>query len=423
MCERLSDVRAGLGRVAERFDAALLSAAEAERVVQVAAAIEKTAAAIKAAAAARVAETGVWRRSGDRSPAHHLARATGSTVGQAAEAIETARRLRSLPDAEAAARRGELSPAQAAAIAGAGRADPEAVGGLVRQARTASLGELRDACARAQAAADADAEARRRRIHDSRYLRTHTDADGAWNLHVRNNPEVGAEIMAALTPIRDRLVAAAQAAGRAVSSEAAGADALTELARSATADDHDGDGRAEDDSGRRNGARAAAKILVRVDLPALLRGHPAGGETCEVAGFGPVAVSAVRDLLDTADPFLAAVVTDGEGVVGVAHLGRRPNAHQQTALEWLYPGCAVLGCTMLGRLEVDHRAPWAHNHLTVFDLLDRLCRHHHDLKTYAGWALVEGRGKRAFVPADDPRHPRHAHDPPAPAATGPRGSP
>lgn len=54
---------------------------------------------------------------------------------------------------------------------------------------------------------------------------------------------------------------------------------------------------------------------------------------CELAGFGPVAASAVRDLMDTGDPFLSAVVTKGEAVVGVAHLGRRPTAHQQTALE------------------------------------------------------------------------------------------
>jgi hypothetical protein len=44
----------------------------------------------------------------------------------------------------------------------------------------------------------------------------------------------------------------------------------------------------------------------------------------------------------------------------------------------------------------------------MFDLLDLLCEYHHGLKTTAGWGLVEGRGKRAFVPPDDPRHPQHA---------------
>ena len=50
------------------------------------------------------------------------------------------------------------------------------------------------------------------------------------------------------------------------------------------------------------------------DLAALLRGYPVGAETCELAGYGPVAVSALRDLIDTGDPFLAAVVTKGEEV-------------------------------------------------------------------------------------------------------------
>ncbi len=147
---------------------------------------------------------------------------------------------------------------------------------------------------------------------------------------------------------------------------------------------------------------------MRVDLPALLRGQVGPGECCEVAGFGPVAASAVRDLIDTGDPFLAAVVTKGEQVVGVAHLGRRANASQQTALEWLYPTCAAEGCTSVAWLENDHRVDWAASHTTVLDLLDRLCSHHHDLKTIDNWALVDGHGKRAFVPPDDPRHPRQS---------------
>src|SRR5215210_8632832 len=67
----------------------------------------------------------------------------------------------------------------------------------------------------------------------------------------------------------------------------------------------------------------------------------------------------------TGDPFLAASVTDGEAVVGVAHLGRRANARQQTALEWLYPSCAAEGCTAVACLENDHRVDWAASHTTV----------------------------------------------------------
>ena len=53
-------------------------------------------------------------------------------------------------------------------------------------------------CARTKAAALPDPEARRRAIHANRYLRSYTDAEGAWNLRMRDNPEVGAEIMAAI---------------------------------------------------------------------------------------------------------------------------------------------------------------------------------------------------------------------------------
>jgi hypothetical protein len=154
----------------------------------------------------------------------------------------------------------------------------------------------------------------------------------------------------------------------------------------------------------------------------LLRGYPLAGEVAELVGFGPVAVSAIRDLIDSGDPFLTAVATKGVDVVGVAHLGRRPTAHQRTALEWLYPTCAVQGCSAVARLEMDHREDWAATHFTLLSLIDRLCSHHHRLKTRENWALVEGRGKRAFVPPADLRHPRHARAqamPPTAAATGP----
>ncbi len=146
---------------------------------------------------------------------------------------------------------------------------------------------------------------------------------------------------------------------------------------------------------------------MRVDLGVLLRGYAIEGEVCEIAGFGPVAVSAVRDMIDTDDPFLTAVVTKGQKLLGVAHLGRRPNALQQTALQWLYPSCANEACSAQARLDYDHRIDWSRTRFTVLDLLDRLCPHCHALKTRQNWSLVEGRGKRALVPPEDARHPRN----------------
>jgi hypothetical protein len=396
---RLTELRSAMRAYAAGFDAARLAAEDATRVVEDAAAIEKMAATVKSLAAARVAETNAWKRAGDLSPAHHLARTTGTPVGLARDALEAARRLGDLPAIDAAARRGELSAAQVAMLTDAATADPAAEARLVDQARRGSYGELRDECARTKANVT-DLEERRRRIHRQRYVRTWKDTEGAALLQMRDNPEVVAGVMATIEPIRDELFAAARAQGRAERLEAHTADALAELAR-----------RAENTAaGQRRSRRA--KILVRVDLAALLRGYPTGDETCEIAGYGPVAPSAIRDLIDTEDPFLAAVVTKGKEVVGVAHLGRRPNAHQMSALEWLYPTCAVEGCNSLARLEVDHRQDWSKTHVTILGWCDRHCGHHHDLKTRENWSLVEGTGKRAFVPPHDPRHPRNAHGPP-----------
>ena len=98
------------------------------------------------------------------------------------------------------------------------------------------------------------------------------------------------------------------------------------------------------------------EIRTRVDLSALLGGYPTDGETCEIAGFGPVSVQAVRDLMDSGDPFLKAMVTKGKDVVNVTHLGRRPNAHQKSALDWIFPSRAVEGCgTRATFLQSDHR--------------------------------------------------------------------
>ncbi|HEX2193038.1 MAG TPA: DUF222 domain-containing protein, partial [Acidimicrobiales bacterium] len=359
-------------RYAGAFEPALVSVADAEQVVGLAGSIEGVAATLKALAGARVAEGGAWKRSGERSAAHHLARTTGTSVAQAVDAIETGRRLEHLPVVAAAARSGAVSAQQAAALADAAAADPSAERRLVETARKTSLADLRTECARTRAAAAPDPEARRAAIHRGRYLRSYTDAEGAWNLRVRDNPEVGAQVMAALEPRRDRLFRAARKEGRREPLEAYAADALAELAC----------------AGPSAKKRAGAKVLVRVDLPALLRGRPTEGEVCAVAGYGPVTVSAVRELLETGDPFLAAVVTNGEAVVGVAHLGRRPNVRQQTALEWLSPECSVLGCPSVSFLETDHRVEWSKSHLTVLDLLDRMCTHHHHLKTRENWALV-----------------------------------
>ncbi len=392
---------------------------------------------------------------GERSAANQLARRTGTSVGQARRNLETAQRMEKLDRVFDAASSGNISPAQLEIICDAGATDPTSQDGLIEAAASSTIAELREEAARVKTSAT-DEDERRKKIREERYLRTYNDSDGGWNLRFRNNPEVGAEIMAALSPIAERFFEEARTQGRRERIEAYGADALLAMARAyggqpmggqpmgGLVDGRDGVGGqqdsgvpqgapdhgapdhgapdhgapvnpaahghgAPDKSRRPQPARSStnAKVIVRVDLQALLRGYRAEGEVCEVAGFGPVAVSAVREMVETGDPFLAAVATVGKAVTGVAHLGRRPTAHQTTALQWLYPTCAVKGCSATSFLEFDHRENWSETHFTLFDLLDRLCTHHHDLKSTKGWMLVQGTGKREFVSPDDPRHPRY----------------
>jgi hypothetical protein len=118
-------------------------------------------------------------------------------------------------------------------------------------------------------------------------------------------------------------------------------------------------------------------------------------------------------MLATANPFLAAVVTNGVDVVNVAHLGRKSTAYQRTGLEWSDPRCRAEGCDRTFGLEIDHRVDWADTKVTLLGWLDWLCTHHHRLKTCEGWRLSGGDGIRPFVPPDDPRHP--GNGPPAEA--------
>jgi len=191
------------------------------------------AATVKSLAAAWMAKGDNARAQGSRSPAHELARRTGASLGAARQSIEVGQRLAHQPLVNAAARRGELSPAQAALVSDAVGADPSAEAKLVSTAALGSLAELRERCAQTKANAEPDLEARRRRIHSLRHLRTYTDPEGMWHLRAQGNPEHGAQVMSALGPIADQIFAQARAEGRREPADAYAFDALVCLANSA----------------------------------------------------------------------------------------------------------------------------------------------------------------------------------------------
>jgi hypothetical protein len=394
--DAVAEIRSALSRVASAFDPAILTPEAAAAVVTNAAAIESRAATVKALAAKRVAATTPWRRDGDRTPAHHLARTTGTTVGEARELLDAAARLEALPQVDAAARRGELSARQVAVISDAAATAPDAESRLIETARHASLGELRDECARTKAAALPDAEARHRAIHAGRFARRRSCPDGGAEILYRSTADEVAVVWGVVERYREKAFARARLEGERESFDAYAADALLAMARAAV-------GGAGDTIAPRKGADA--KVIVRIDHAALVRGRTEGDEVCEIAGLGPIAVSAVREMVASGDAFVAAVVTKGTDIASIVHLGRRPIALQRTALEWCSPTCSVLGCNQVAGLQIDHRLDWAETLHTTLRELDPLCMHHHNLKTRENWQLVAGTGKRRIVPPGHPDHP------------------
>src|SRR5438477_4271881 len=135
-----------MARYAAGFDPASVSAEDADDIVAVSARVEKMAATVKALAAARAAEGGVGRDAG--RPELDLADRSGITVGQAREQLALGERLKTQPELAAAARAGEVSARQAAAISKAAAADPSAERRLIDTARQGSMRQLDRECER-----------------------------------------------------------------------------------------------------------------------------------------------------------------------------------------------------------------------------------------------------------------------------------
>ncbi|HVL04201.1 MAG TPA: HNH endonuclease signature motif containing protein, partial [Acidimicrobiales bacterium] len=166
--------------------------------------------------------------------------------------------------------------------------------------------------------------------------------------------------------------------------------------------------------------RPDTKVIVRIDYAALKRGLAEAGETCDIAGVGPVSVATVEELLG--DAFGAAIVTNGVDVFTVAHLGRSVTEHQRSALEARGYCCEVPGCGATTALEIDHIEDWAKAFRTEVALLAWLCRRHHRDKTHKGWRLLGSPGNRRWVLPEEAasRSDGTGREPPGTAADGER---
>ena len=344
--------------------------------------------------AARVAELGA--PAGSKDTAEWFAKQTGTTTPKAKDKIRTGKNMRTRAKTRRKATSGRLSPEQTSAISDATDADPDAEDRLVNKADKASLSELRDECARAKANADPDPSATERRIHAKRCLRRWHDPDGTEHLHASGTRVEMAKLDQALAPIIDEIFDTRRASEQREPFEAYAFDALIQLARN---------GQSPTATDAKGNLKPKYLGVLRIDWQALARGACQAEEICEIAGLGPVSVETARQLLG--ESVLKLVITKGVDVMHVTHLGRGPNAAQQIALLWQQPVCTREGCGRHVRLEADHREDYHRVRCTELPNIDRFCDPDHDLKTYQGWALIEGTGKRPMVPPDHPDHPNN----------------
>jgi hypothetical protein len=146
MFESLDKALSLLEESLQQLDASALERAASRPLFERFCRVERLGAAGKALAARQVADSGAWWDTGERSPAHWMAAVAGTSVGRAVAVLQTAELLESLPDTEAAYRRGDLSEPQVEEIASAAALCPESQQDLLALAELEELVGLRREC-------------------------------------------------------------------------------------------------------------------------------------------------------------------------------------------------------------------------------------------------------------------------------------
>jgi hypothetical protein len=395
---RLRQLRRDLVQlVTELGDASSLRGPDAKRILSELVGIQRAAVAGKLTVQRRAVSTSVWRTDGASSPETWLATLTGETPADAARSLTAGQQIAELPATAALLAEGELSETQATLVASGASVDRTAEHALLETARRSSTGELKRKSRAARQAAMGRQAVDRDRIHRTRYLRTWTSDDGAFEGKFRLTPDHGAVLQSALESAQSAVFARARKDGLREGADAYAADALLDLAMgggSSAAGDRSTDPR--------------ALIRVRVDQTALVRGRTVAGETCEIEGVGPASVDTALGL--ACDAVIEAVLLDKGQLVKVVPLGRTIPAATRRLLLERDQICVVPGCGRRRFLEIHHIKPYSLGGKADLANLARICHFHHDQITHQG-ARLSG------------CHPTWEWQPPDPVAVGPDMTP
>jgi hypothetical protein len=247
------------------------------------------------------------------------------------------------------------------------------VGELVDAAGREAFGRLKERCLRVRAASPTpeDDAARHRRIHENRSVRSWQDADGTGRLDVRGHAADIARFTALIEAHRDDAFAHARREGR---REPGGAYTYDGLVRLMDAISGQSGG-----AKRKRARRPETRAILIANIEAVLRGHVEGDEVCEIAGVGPVPVTAARAFLT--DAVLDVVLKKGVDITTVVRTGRTIPEILQTALLANGWRCPDPACTNAHRLQRDHIEAIALGGLTALANLQPRCDACHRRKT------------------------------------------
>ncbi|MBJ7282990.1 MAG: DUF222 domain-containing protein [Acidimicrobiia bacterium] len=379
MFDRLDQLTTELEACFASMEVDCFDAARAARLVSSGERVRRLGDAIRTIGVGQVERTNAWKGQGAKSISEWLSIETDCAHYEAQSVVVLAGQLQHLPVTQAALRSGTLSGTQAVEVARGAIVAPNTETQLLNLAKHATVRDLRDATARVIAGAT-DEAARHKRIHNSRFLKSWRDPDGAFIIKGRMTVANGALVMAALKPLQDEIFKTARTSGKHERPEAYAADALLALCEKAN------NAAPAARPSKTKATRPNAVINIRIDIDALKRGHTEHGEICEIAGVGPIPVATATEYLGEA--FLKLLVVDGTDIRTIAHMGRAIPAKLLTALEERDRVCRVPTCDMSVGLEIDHIKPFSEGGAASFENLVRLCKRHHLQKTHDGYRLM-----------------------------------
>ena len=304
--------------------------------------------------------------------------------------IDAARMLsRSLPLTRAALSDGEISPSHATAIAkGAATVPEDRRHEYEARVLPTALGQTITRT-RQQAARVADSLGEEGRV-ERRRAACRREA-GVW---VYPEPD-GLATLVARMPMEDAVVVS-NAIDQFVNGASNDDDDLIGVRRAAALRALVMGGSAEASGGGRTGARVSVDVVI--DLDSLLG---FADTAAEIGGMSGISAEAVRQLIaDDPDATLRKLVTDSTTgqLVAVGQHRYQVTGRLREFLELRDRRCRFPGCRRKAAMcEIDHATPWDKGGRSSPENLGALCKRHHQLKTHAGWRIVDSHVSGACV--------------------------